>query len=618
MTDITTIALSKLVESEENVRKSNRKSGIAELAASIKAHTLLQSLVVRATDNGKFAVIAGGRRLRALRLLAKIGDIEKNTLIPCRVIGGDENDTELSLAENTVRLDMSLADEIEAMAARIDAGEGPEAIAARFGVTAQHVARRIKLARVSPRLIAALRKDEIDADQLAALALVDDHAAQEKAFFDAPDWARTPQRIKAALLQTHVPETDKLARFVGVDAYLAEGGGVTRDLFADEDGTPALWLTDRDLLVRLAEAKLQPIADTVRGEGWAWVEVAIDEIGWQRFPTRVREEHRTLSKREQTKLEKLYAKLDETEDAAAIAKIEAQIDALAATAWVSEEVKLAGAVITLNHNGEPRIERGLVKAEDQKALKAQRRAAAKSQADNDADGEGAGGPPTSPASRSSIPAKLVDELMAHKTLALRTEVAAKPDLALRLVVLALTSNLQQDFGTFSLVRVEVDEADMSRFITRTESTAPQMLAHLTDAWRERLPSGVDALWRFIAEADQQTLLDLLAVLVAPAIELRSGRAEGVADAICEAAGLDMSKFWKATAASYFEHVRRDVVIDALKDEKPALDRRQLEKASKAELVTRAKRVFKSSTWLPEPLRVGHPATHAAAAAIAAE
>ncbi|MBY0564757.1 MAG: ParB/RepB/Spo0J family partition protein [Hyphomonadaceae bacterium] len=290
MTDITMIALSKLVESEENVRKTKRRDGINELASSIKAHGLIQSILVRATDAGKFAVVAGGRRLRALRLLAKAGDIEKNTLIPCRVIGTEECAAELSLAENTVRLGMCLADEIVATAARIDQGEGPEAIAARFGLTTQQVARRVRLARVSPRLIAALRKNEIDADQLAALSVVDDHAAQERAFFDAPEWARTPQRLKAQLLQAHIPETDKLARFVGLDAYQAEEGRVTRDLFAEERDDPTLWLTNRDLLLRLAEAKLQPFAEKLRCEGWAWVEIAMDEIGWQRFPARVREE----------------------------------------------------------------------------------------------------------------------------------------------------------------------------------------------------------------------------------------------------------------------------------------------------------------------------------------
>ena len=69
MTDL--IALNKLVASTDNARKTGIADGIEELAASIAAHGLLQSLVVRKTSRGKFAVIAGQRRRMALSLLAE-------------------------------------------------------------------------------------------------------------------------------------------------------------------------------------------------------------------------------------------------------------------------------------------------------------------------------------------------------------------------------------------------------------------------------------------------------------------------------------------------------------------------------------------------------------------
>ncbi len=74
MTDITNIPLNKLTAWEGNVRKTQNK-GIDELAASIAAHGLLQSLVVR-KDGKKFAVVAGNRRLAALASLLKAGKIE--------------------------------------------------------------------------------------------------------------------------------------------------------------------------------------------------------------------------------------------------------------------------------------------------------------------------------------------------------------------------------------------------------------------------------------------------------------------------------------------------------------------------------------------------------------
>lgn len=617
MTDVIMIPLTKLVESEDNVRRANRKGGVSELASSIRSHGLLQSLVVRDTGKGKYAVIAGGRRLRALRLLARAGDIEKNASIPCRVMAGDDNPTELSLAENVARLDLPVHEELDAFQRLVESGEGPETIAARFGVSPMHVARRLKLARVSPRLIEALKREEASLDQLAALAVVDDHAAQEKAFFDAPDWARTPAQLKAQVTQAHVPETDKLARFVSLDAYQAAGGAVVSDLFADtDDGTR--YLADRDLLVRLAAEKLEPIAAQIRDEAWAWVEIALDGVAWTQFPDRVRERRRVLSDADQAEYDSLVERLDVSEDDAEAEALEARIDALAVTSWAPEEVALAGAIITLDHDGAPKIERGLIKQADQKALKALRHKLAK--ADGAAEpGEGEDGDPGEEAAppRPRLPAKLVEELIAHKTLALRTEVATKPDLALRLLILALASNALNEFGTFSLVRVRIDEADVSRQITRSESPAPQSLAKLTQGWREQLPAGVDALWAYVAEADQQTLLELMAVLIAPAIELRPGRADGVVDAICNAAGLDMSRYWSVGVQGYFEHVRKDVIVDAIMELNPALERSKLDKASKKEVLSRAKKAFKGSAWLPEPLRAAH-ASPAPVEAIAAE
>ena len=618
MSDVTMIPLSKLIESEDNVRRTNRKNGIAELSASIHSHGLLTSLVVREGDKGKFAVVAGGRRLRALRYLAKAKLIERNAPIPCRIIS-EGNATELSLAENSNRLDTPPADEILAFAKLAEDGDGPEAIAGRFGVSPLHVARRLKLARVSSRLIEALRKDEINLDQLAALAFTDDHAAQETAFFDGPEWTRTPERLKAQVTQAHVPETDKLVRFVGIEAYQAEGGAVVSDLFVEADDDSIIWLADRDLLTRLAEAKLTPIVNEVRGEGWTWVEIAIDGVAWTQFPERVRERLRELSAEETLEQERLYAKLDETEDEAEIEKIEAAIDALASSGWLPAEVALAGAIITLAHDGAPKVERGLVRADDVKALKALRRKLA---SPDDQDGEDNGASVATAAPRSRIPAKLVEELLAHKTLALRAELAAKPDLALRLLVFTLACDaIEPPWRKSSCLNVRVEDIDVSRSIVRCESRAPDTYSAELESWKSTLPVDPEALWAFM-HGDQETLLKLLAVLIAPGIDLRTTpngdqSSFRIGDVMAAAIGLDMSAWWSATPESLFEHVRKDVIVDAMIEVKPTLDRAKLEKMPKAEIVSRAKRIFKGSSWLPEPLRT-HSSPLAPVTAIAAE
>src|SRR3546814_9200729 len=67
----------------------------------------------------------------------------------------------------------------------------------------------------------------------------------------------------------------KRVRFVGLNAYEAEGGVVLRDLFSQNDEG---WLQDVALLERLVAAKLTSEAETIKAEGWRWIQIA------QEFP----------------------------------------------------------------------------------------------------------------------------------------------------------------------------------------------------------------------------------------------------------------------------------------------------------------------------------------------
>jgi ParB family transcriptional regulator, chromosome partitioning protein len=131
---MTTIPLNQLVPAKANVRKTGRKDGIEELAASIAAHGLLTSLTVRKSARGKFTVIAGERRYHALHLLAARDQIPDDQPVLCQVVDRDADATEIGLAENVVRIAMHPADQFEAFPVLIDKGASIPDIAARFGV----------------------------------------------------------------------------------------------------------------------------------------------------------------------------------------------------------------------------------------------------------------------------------------------------------------------------------------------------------------------------------------------------------------------------------------------------------------------------------------------------
>ena len=192
------LPLSKLVPSPDNVRKTDRLSGIEQLAASIEAHGLLQNLQAKPASEGVFEVVAGSRRLAALKLLAKRKKIAPDFLVPCNALDGD-NPAEISLAENEIRQAMHPADQFDAFKALAGHGMGDEEIAARFGVTVQVVRQRLKLARVSPKLIALYRKDEMTLDCLMAFAISDDHKQQEKIWKDLPEWSQLAMPTASAI-----------------------------------------------------------------------------------------------------------------------------------------------------------------------------------------------------------------------------------------------------------------------------------------------------------------------------------------------------------------------------------------------------------------------------------
>ena len=143
--------------------------------------------------------IRSRRRRQTPRRAQTAGEEEglaKDAPVACNVLAKDEDAAEISLAENEMRQAMHPADQFEAFKALVDSGHGIEDIAARFGVTPTVVRQRLKLAAVSPKLMALYRKAAMSLDQLMAFTVSDDHAAQEAAWFDAPEWQRSAPAIR--------------------------------------------------------------------------------------------------------------------------------------------------------------------------------------------------------------------------------------------------------------------------------------------------------------------------------------------------------------------------------------------------------------------------------------
>ncbi len=266
------IPLNRLIVSRPNVRRTDRKAEIDALASSITAHGLLQNLTVSPTETDKFEVIAGGRRLAALKSLAKSGAIARDFAVPCQIIESD-GASEVSLAENVQRVAMDAMDEVEAFSALADAGQSVEDIARRFGIGARHVEQRLALAALSPKIKAAYRRGDVTLDAARAFCLVDDHPKQEAVFKSLSKPITHPGSVRSQLMQGRMRHTDRLARFVGLEAYEAAGGTLKRDLFE----TDGIYVDDPALINKLAHDRLDAVRDDALSQGWAWVEVNINQ-----------------------------------------------------------------------------------------------------------------------------------------------------------------------------------------------------------------------------------------------------------------------------------------------------------------------------------------------------
>ncbi len=380
------IPLSRLALAPENVRKTPPDSRAdAELKASIAALGLLENLVVRADDPDEsgaecFAVVAGGRRLRAMQALVEDNVLDADHPVPCQVRSGGAEPAEVSLAENVIRVPMHPADQVVAFTKLADAGQSVSAIAARFGASERVVEQRLRLGNAAPELLDAYRADEIDLEVLKAFAVTTDRERQMAVWeqVSAQGYRRSAWQVKRLLTEERVPGATAVARFVGVEAYEAAGGPVMRDLFAHDDES-GVWFEDPVLLEKLATNKLQAAADELATR-WKWA-TAMVEVEWSDTARygRIEPQPGTPTDDERAEIDKLQTRHDElvnlddedwTEELVAEGeRIEARLDEIegaveARAVFRREDLRVAGCIVTVGQDGAMQVIQGLVKPED--------------------------------------------------------------------------------------------------------------------------------------------------------------------------------------------------------------------------------------------------------------
>ena len=191
-------------------RKRFSPDGLEELAASIREHGVLQPLTVRKVD-GSFELVSGERRLRAARM-AGLSEV------PCIVIDVDGVCSSLlALVENLLRRDLDFLEEAMALDRLIHTYDlSQEEAARRIGKSQSAVANKLRLLKLSPRLLDRLRQNglterharallrlETEEQQWEVLEYVIDHhltVAQTEAYIEARLTPPPPRKKKPTFI----------------------------------------------------------------------------------------------------------------------------------------------------------------------------------------------------------------------------------------------------------------------------------------------------------------------------------------------------------------------------------------------------------------------------------
>jgi ParB/RepB/Spo0J family partition protein len=261
-----TIPLCAIELTDANPRTSFDAATIEGLAASIQTDGLLQNLVVMPSpDPGRYRLVSGERRYRALKLLAERGDIGADHAVAADIRTGllAEDALRIATVENLQRESLSPLDEADALTHLVQDGERLDAIAAQTGLSERTIKRRLALNSLCDSACRALKNDAISLAQAEALTLGDEEAQCRILERIAEGYDYSADDIKDHLLDGKCP--------VSIAIFPRErySGTYTRDLFADDATT---YFDDVEQFFALQREAVGELAER-HAERAAWVEV---------------------------------------------------------------------------------------------------------------------------------------------------------------------------------------------------------------------------------------------------------------------------------------------------------------------------------------------------------
>ncbi|WP_306116229.1 ParB/RepB/Spo0J family partition protein [Roseovarius sp. MMSF_3305] len=364
--------LANLTLSPLNPRQSVPEQDVIELADSIWAAGLIQSIAGLAGKNDTAEIVAGGRRLRALQYLAEqhpdLAKTRPELANPMVMLAPDAETAEAwANMENVARRDLHPAEEIRAYGKMEAKGGTVAAIARAFAVNEKHVYRRLALAHLPEAVLDALQANEISLSNTAAFTVGNDEKVTMEVLETVRGEGYSDHQIKQMLKPDSVRGSDRRVIYVTEAGYDEAGGRKTADLFQDQT-----FFDDVALLDELFDAKLTEAVKTLQAEGWKWVEAHFESYlspyshGLEKFGS-VYPESGDLTEEEGERYDELAelaeAEVIDAEGEAELAALQAILDGT----YTDDQRAHAGLYVYVDGQGKQCVSGAMVKPEDKKA-----------------------------------------------------------------------------------------------------------------------------------------------------------------------------------------------------------------------------------------------------------
>lgn len=158
------VPLTQISRNPKQPRRYFEHGAMEELVSSVKAHGILEPLIVTRTPDGRYELVAGERRARA----AQIAGLEA---VPCLVRSAtDQQKLELALIENLQREDLNPIEEARAYEQLMEEfGLTQEEVAAKVGKSRPQIANIVRLLGLPDEIQRALIEGKITASNARTL-----------------------------------------------------------------------------------------------------------------------------------------------------------------------------------------------------------------------------------------------------------------------------------------------------------------------------------------------------------------------------------------------------------------------------------------------------------------